>query len=262
MSSQSRQGGVGFTLFTLVMVAIFVSLGVWQLQRRAWKHALIATLTARVTAAPVPLPEPSQWPALTAARDEFRRVTFTATYRRAPDAMVYSAGSAVRPDVSGPGTWAFLPARLPSGESIVINAGFVPNAMQDRKVQDRAVAKLLTGEPATLTGYLRFPERPGLFTPAAEPNKRLWFARDHLEMARQLGWGQGNSQVAPFYIDLELPVPADGIPKPGPLTPHLRDEHMQYAITWFSLAVLVLTAFAAWLRGRSRSPRASGSEAE
>lgn len=255
MNSQSRQGGVGFVLFTLVMVALFVGLGVWQLQRRVWKHALIAALTSRVTAAPVPLPEPSQWPALTAARDEFRRVTFTATYRRAPDAMVYSAGSAVRPDVSGVGTWAFLPARLPSGESIVINAGFVPNTMQDLKVQDRAVAKLLTGGPATLTGYLRFPERPGLFTPAAEPNKRLWFARDHLEMARQLGWGQ----VAPFYIDLEQPLPADGLPKAGPLTVHLRDEHMQYAITWFSLALLVLIAFAAWLRGRWRTSSTAGS---
>jgi len=258
MRSQSRQGGIGFALFTLVMVAIFVGLGVWQLQRRVWKHALIAALTARVTTAPVPLPPPSQWPALTADEDEFRRVTFTATYRRAPDAMVYTAGSAVRPDVSGPGTWAFLPARLATGESIVINAGFVPNTMQKREVQERAVAKLLTGEPATLTGYLRFPERPGLFTPAAEPSKRLWFARDHLEMAKQLGWGQ----VAPFYIDLEQPVPADGVPKPGPLSVHLRDEHMQYAITWFSLAFLVLIAFAAWLRGRWRTPHAAGSEAE
>lgn len=249
MSSPSRQVGIGFALFTLVMVAIFVGLGVWQLQRRVWKHALIAALTARVTTAPVPLPEPSQWPALTADGDEFRRVTFTATYRRAPDAMVYSAGSALRPDVSGPGTWAFLPARLPSGESIVINAGFVPNTMQERKVQDRAVTKLVTGEPATLTGYLRFPEQPGLFTPAVEPDKRLWFARDQLEMAKQLGWGQ----VAPFYIDLEQPVPADGIPKPGPLTPHLRDEHMQYAITWFALALVVLIAFAASLRGRRKA---------
>ncbi len=244
-----RRGTSAFALFTLVMVAIFVGLGVWQLQRRAWKHALIAALTARVTAAPVPLPEPSQWPAQTAARDEFRRVTFIATYRRAPDAMVYSAGSAVRGDVSGPGTWAFLPARLPSGASIVVNAGFVPNAMQAREVQDRAVAKLLTGAPAKLTGYLRFPERPGLFTPAAEPNKRLWFARDHIDMAKQLGWGR----VAPFYVDLEQPLPAGGIPKPGPLTPHLRDEHMQYAITWFSLAVLVLIAFAVWARGRRRA---------
>lgn len=251
MNDELRKRGTGaFTIFTLVMVMLFVGLGVWQLQRRTEKHALIAALTERVTAAPTPLPEPSQWRALSAARDEFRRVTFTATYRRAPDAMVYSSGSAVREDISGPGTWAFLPARLASGETVVVNAGFVPNTMQDRQVQDRAVAKLVTGAPAALTGYIRFPERPGLFTPAENRDKRLWFARDHLAMASELGWAQGKSSVAPFYIDLEAPVPADGIPKPGPLTVHLPDNHMQYAITWFSLAVLVLIVFVVWLRGR------------
>ena len=78
------------------MVLLFLGLGVWQLQRRVEKHALIAALTERVTAAPVPLPYSSQWRALSAANDEFRRVTFTATYQAAPDAMVYSSGSAVR----------------------------------------------------------------------------------------------------------------------------------------------------------------------
>ncbi len=248
-SPLARRGGIGFALFTLVMVAIFIGLGVWQLQRRVEKHALIAALTERVAAAPAPLPDAAQWPRLDPARDEFRRVTFTATYIRAPDAMVYSAGSAVREDISGPGTWAFLPARLSSGETVVINTGFVENTMQGREVEDRAVAKLVTGQPVTLSGYLRFPEHAGLLTPADNREKRLWFVRDHEAMSSRLGWGN----VAPFYIDLETPVPANGVPKPGPLTVHLRDEHMQYAITWFSLAVLVLIAFAVWARGRRRA---------
>jgi len=244
----SRRGGAGFAVFTFLMVAVFIGLGVWQLQRRMEKHALIAALTERLAAAPVPLPDAVQWGALIPVRDEFRRVTLTATYARAPDAMVYSAGSAVREDISGPGTWAFLPARLASGETVVVNTGFVENTMQVREVEDRAVAKLVTGEPVTLTGYLRFPERPGLLTPAEDQTKRLWFVRDHAAMASELGWGA----VAPFYIDLEAPVPANGVPKPGPLTVHLRDEHMQYAITWFSLAVVVAIAFGVWMRGRRR----------
>jgi cytochrome oxidase assembly protein ShyY1 len=93
---------------------------------------------------------------------------------------------------------------------------------------------------------LRFPESAGLLTPAENRTTRLWFTRDHMGMANTLGWGA----VAPFYIDLETPEPANGIPKPGPLTPHLRDEHMQYAITWFSLAAALLVAFAVWARGR------------
>jgi surfeit locus 1 family protein len=235
-------------VFTLAMVALFAGLGVWQLQRRVEKHALIAALTERLAASPGALPSPAQWSALTPERDEFRRVSFVATYQPLPDAMVYSSGSAVREDISGPGTWAFLPARLPAGETVVINAGFVQNTMQDRSQQDRAIKPLVTGAPVTLTGYLRFPEAAGMLTPAENMAKRLWFTRDHLAMARALGWGE----VAPFYIDLEQPVPASGIPKPGSLEVHLKDDHMQYAITWFGLAGAVVIAFGVWLFGQRR----------
>ena len=68
-------------------------------------------------------------------------------------------------------------------------------------------------------------------------------------MAHALGWGE----VAPFYVDLEAPVPANGIPKPGPLDVHLKDDHMQYAITWFALAGAVVIAFAVWLRAQRRA---------
>jgi cytochrome oxidase assembly protein ShyY1 len=69
-------------------------------------------------------------------------------------------------------------------------------------------------------------------------------------MARTLGWG---GKIAPFYIDLETPVPASGFPRPGPLDVHLPDDHMQYAIIWFSLAGAVVIAFGAWLRTQKRA---------
>ena len=226
------------------MVVLFIGFGAWQLQRRVEKHALIAALTERLAAAPVPLPGAAEWSKLTPDHDEFRRVSFTAIYESRLDAMVYSSGSAIRPDISGPGTWAFIPARLGSGEMVAINAGFVPNTMQDRAVQDRAVARLITGQPVAMTGYIRFPEAAGVFTPNVEHDKRLWFARDTSAMAQAFGW----DMVAPFYIDLETPVPPSGIPKPGPLDVHLRDDHMQYAITWFTLAAALVIAFLVWLR--------------
>lgn len=241
-----QRNASGFAVFTLVIVALFVCLGIWQLQRRVEKHALIAALNERLAAAPVPLPHPWQWPALTSEKDEFRRVSFTATYESRLDAVVYSSGTAMRNDISGPGSWAFIPARLPTGETVAVNAGFVPNTIQDRNQQDRMMAQLITNMPVTLTGYVRFPAAAGSFTPNVEHAKRLWFTRDHLAMAQALG----SDRVAPFYIDLEAPVPPSGIPKPGPLQVHLPDDHMRYAITWFSLAVLLLIAFAVWLRGR------------
>jgi cytochrome oxidase assembly protein ShyY1 len=251
--SATRRGVAGFGAFTLLMVALFIGLGVWQLQRRVEKHALIAHLTERLAASPGPLPSPSQWSALTPAKDEFRRVSFAATYQRGPDAMVYSSGSAVRDDISGPGTWAFMPTVLPSGETVVINAGFVQNMMQDRGQQDRAVTRLITNMPVMLSGYIRFPEAAGTLTPPENLAKRLWFTRDHLAMARALGWGEGGRTVAPFYVDLEQPVPASGVPKPGPLEVHLKDDHMQYAITWFALAGAVVIAFGVWLRAQRRA---------
>ena len=231
------------------MLALLLGLGVWQLQRRVAKHELIAALNERLAASPVALPPATEWSALTPARDEFRRVTFTATYAALPDAMVYSAGSAVREDVTGPGTWAFLPARLADGATVAVNAGFVQNTMQDRAQQDRAAKRLVTGAPVKLTGYLRFPESAGALTPHEDAAKRLWFVRDHLAMARALGWGP----VAPFYIDLEAPVPDSGIPKPGPLHVHLKDDHLQYAITWFMLAGAVVIAFGIWWRAQRRA---------
>jgi cytochrome oxidase assembly protein ShyY1 len=247
-----RRGKAGFAVFTLVMVVVCVGLGLWQLQRRVDKHALIAALDERLAGSPEALPQPSQWSALTPARDEFRRVSFTATFARLPDVMVYSSGSAVRGDVSGPGTWAFLPAQLPGGETVVVNAGFVQNTMQDRAQQDRAVGRLITGQPLKFTGYLRFPDAAGALTPREDVAKRLWFTRDHQAMARALGWNADGKMLAPFYIDLESPTPESGIPKPGALSVHLKDDHLQYAVTWFGLAAVMAIAFAVWWRAQRR----------
>ena len=128
-----RRGVAGFGVFTLVMVALFVGLGIWQLQRRVEKHALIAALTERLAAAPGALPSPAQWSALTPASDEFRRVSFAATYA-APsgrDGLQFRLGGARRIfPVPAPGR--SCRRGLPGGETVVINAGFVQNTMQDR----------------------------------------------------------------------------------------------------------------------------------
>lgn len=242
----SARGITGLAVIVLLMVTVLLSLGLWQLQRRVAKQDLIAALTERLAAAPVALPPPSAWPALAPAKDEFRRVTFSGRFTAAPDAMVYSAGSAIRADVTSPGTWALLPVAVADGGEIVVNAGFVANPAIDRALQDRAVQRLRGGEMVQMVGYLRFPERSGLLTTTPDPGKRLWFARDLAAIAPALGWGA----AAPFYIDLESPRPASGGPMPGPLAVRLRDQHLQYAITWFGLAAAVILAFAVWLFGQ------------
>lgn len=230
----------GLAVITLAMLAVLIGLGIWQLQRKDEKRALIALLTERLAAQPVPLSPAAQWNDLQPERDEFRRVFFSGVFQ-SPDANVYSSGSALRTDVSGLGTFAFAPVRLASGEIVVVNRGFLP---------DGAAAKTETfREPLKLTGYIRFPEKPGWFTPHEDQAKRLWFLRDHVAMAQTNKWGE----VAPFYIDLEAPVPASGLPKPGPLQVRLKDNHLQYAITWFGLALVVAAAFGFWVYGQRRA---------
>jgi surfeit locus 1 family protein len=235
---------------TVMIVAVLLSLGAWQLQRRVEKLALIATLEERLGASPVPLPPPAQWEGFLPDREEFRRVTLTGVFDLRDQAQVFASGSPLRRDVSGTGAWLFAPLKLAAGDTVVVNRGFVADG-QDASPRYSA-------DPVTLTGYIRFPEAPGWLTPHADRSKRLWFVRDHLAMAQALGWAEP-TRVAPFYIDLERPAPPSGIPKPGPLQISLKNDHLQYAITWFLLAAAVTIAFGVWLRGtsRDRAPSAS-----
>lgn len=235
----SRRGLLIPALTTLVIVAVLLSLGFWQLERRGDKLALIATLDERLAAQPVALPPPAQWGALSPQKDEFRRVTFMGAADQANAGRVFASVTPLRKDVTGTGVWLFAPVKLASGETVVVNAGFVP---EGQSVPQAA------SQPAMLTGYIRFAEPQTWLTPAADAARKLWFVRDHQGMAQTLGWGR----VAPFYIDLESPVPPGGVPKPGPLQVNLKNDHMQYAITWFLLAFAVLVAFAFWFQGHRR----------
>ena len=209
---------------TLVAVGMLCGLGVWQLAAQGREGSADRRARCAHRRNAVALPPSRDWSAMTPERDEFRRVRFTATFK-AGEAQVYAgAGSALRADVSGPGVWVFGAASLPSGETIVVDRGFAADSEQNRIAP-------ASGE-AEFVGVLRFPETPGLVTPREDRSKGLWFVRDHLSMAQAKGWGA----VAPFYVDLEQPVPPGGVPKPGPVAAHLRNEHLNYALTWFGLA--------------------------
>ena len=244
MSDRQRGGLIGATLSALIGIAILCGLGVWQLERKVWKENLIATLTARLTRAPEPLPPPAQWPRLTQAADEYSRVSFTAEFLAGQEALVYTAGSAFRPDVQGPGYWVLAPAKLAGGDIVLVDRGFVPAERKD-------TASRAQGTPqgtVDIVGVMRWPETPGLFTPAAEPQNNVWYARDSAAIAAAKTW----DTAAPFYIEQEAPVLPGGLPKPGRLVVALPDNHLQYAITWFGLALALAGVYGVWLSGRLR----------
>ena len=102
-----------------------------------------------------------------------------------------------------------------------------------------------------MVGVMRWPQPRGAFLPNDDPGRNLWFVRDPVAIASAKGWGD----VAPFFIELESPQPASGLPRAGTLKVNLRNEHLQYAITWYGLAAVVVVMFAFWLRGRNQSAR-------
>jgi cytochrome oxidase assembly protein ShyY1 len=112
-----RSGLAVPAVVALVAVVTFIGLGSWQLQRKAWKEALIESLEQRLSAPPGDLPVRERWASLVPASDEFRRVKFSAAFVPGAEALVYTSGSALRSDVSGPGYWVFAPARVASGGS-------------------------------------------------------------------------------------------------------------------------------------------------
>ena len=240
---ERRCGGViEATVFTLAGVAILIGLGVWQLDRKVWKENLIATVTARLERAPENLPPRESWPQLVPAGNEYARVKFPAEFLPDQEALVYTAGSAFRPDVQGAGYWVFAPARLAGGSIVLVNRGFVPPDRKDPAERGDGVPH----GTVDVVGVMRWPEARGMFTPADDPKKNIWYLRDSKSIADFKKW----ATAAPFYIDQEEPAPVGGWPKPGKLEVHLPDDHLQYAITWFGLALALAGVYVVWLARR------------
>jgi surfeit locus 1 family protein len=245
-ANPERGGLVAPCIAAACAFAVLIGLGTWQVKRLAWKESLIATVTARFAAPPTQLPPPADWARLDPASDEYRRVTFSATFANDKEALVYTTGSSLRGGDTGPGYWVFTPARL-AGGTVMVNRGFVPEGRQNPATRPQGEV----AGPVDIIGILRWPERAGLFTPAGEPAKNLWFSRDSTAIATAKGIGP----VAPFYIDQESPPVPGGLPQAGALNPSFPNSHLGYAFTWYGLAAVLAGSFGAWFIGRLRDRR-------
>ena len=238
MSALRGRGGLLIpAAVALAALAVLLGLGAWQLERKAWKENLIANLDLRLSEAPVALPPSAEWAGMTPDDWEFTRVRVPLEFTHAASAHVLTSGSMLRDDVKGTGYFVFTPARLADGRQIVINRGFTPDRNR-------------SGAPGSqdIVGAVRFPEAPSWFVPAHDGAGGTWTVRDPQGMATMRAWGP----VAPFYIEQESPVPPGGVPHPAPLKVRLRNDHLQYAITWFGLAAVLVVMFAVWLVKRRR----------
>ena len=212
----------------LLVIAALLALGTWQVQRLAWKEALIAQVDARVHADPVAPP------ATISADDAYTRVTVRGRYL--PDASSLTQAATAR----GSGYWVLSPLIADSGQTILINRGFV---------NERRVPPVPPGEQR-VTGLLRLSEPDGGFLRDNDPAADRWYSRDVPAIAAKRGLGD----IAPYFIDAEAGAPDPGQPIGGLTVINFANNHLVYAITWYILAAMAAAALIYLIRNRRRPP--------
>ncbi|TDR94640.1 SURF1 family protein [Enterovirga rhinocerotis] len=230
---------------TLVALAILVSLGTWQLERKAWKEGLLAQIQARAFEEPSDVAPEADWPSWRQADQEYRRVRLSGTYLA--DKIVAVHGLAeLRERQATQGFYLFVPLRRGDGSLVMINRGFVPT-----ELRDAALASLRSAPAAgTVVGLVRAPETRGSFVPENDPARDSWFVRSLDDMAR----ARDLQRLAPFYVDADATPNPGGWPKGGQTQLTLRNHHLEYAFTWFGLALTLVGVFIAFAVGRLRGP--------
>lgn len=226
---------------TTLALAVLVSLGFWQLERKAWKEGLLRQIESRAHGEPGEIVPERDWPEWRASDDEFRRVRLEGAYQA--DRLVALNGLAeLRARQATQGFYLFEPLRRDDGSTVMVNRGFVPT-----ELRDQAIAALRSAPPRTsVVGLVRAPETRGWFVPENEPARDRWWVRDLGDMAR----ARGLARLAPFYVDADATANPGVWPKGGQTQLTLRNDHLQYAVTWFGLAATLLVVFAAFARSR------------
>ena len=235
-------------LFTVLGLAGLIGLGLWQLERLAWKEALIAEVSARAAAPPVDAPHETDWATLAPGDYEYRHVSLAGTYEFAHQALVFRALDQPRGHFSGPGYLVLTPLRLTDGAHVIVNRGFVPADQKARFVAE-------SGEGAAniaVTGLMRASEPRTWFTPADDPAHGDWFTRDPGAIAAALKL----KRAAPFTIDADATGNAGGLPQGGETILAFPNNHLGYVLTWFGMALALAGVFSAYALTRLRASKA------
>ncbi|HEX5805534.1 MAG TPA: SURF1 family protein [Macromonas sp.] len=226
----------------IALLLVFVFLGVWQVQRLAWKEALIQRVEQRLHAAPVVLAGRDAWLRLTPQDDEYRPLQVQGRWRQDKTVLTQAVTEL------GAGYWVLTPLQLDDGSLVLVNRGFVPAGQREQWLQGKAAGAAQGGPVQVVQGLLRVSEPDGGFLRHNEPAQQRWYSRDVAAIAQ----AQGLDRVAPFFIDAGLPdrrapsVPEPQStgpwPRPGMTVVQFPNSHLSYALTWFGLAALVLVA--------------------
>lgn len=241
MEKRSRKGLVVPLIFALVGVAILLTLGTWQMQRRQWKLNLIEQIETRSKLPPISIAEAvSHW---NADNDiEFIHMTAEGRFEHDKERHLFT----VEDGVAG---WRIItPMKLARGGEIFIDRGFVPDHLKDKALRREGLIWGLT----RVTGLLRKSEEKGFFTLDNRFESNEFFWRSLTDMAKS-AYGAIPQNLAPFFLVAQKSETAGPEwPRPRATPPDLPNRHLEYALTWYSLALVLIVIFGLFARKRMR----------
>ncbi|NOZ31675.1 MAG: SURF1 family protein [Alphaproteobacteria bacterium] len=240
--SVGRLARAGFAIVMVALTALFALFGLWQLERLEWKNRLIAAAEDRAGGPVQALPPVKSWPEIDVGEYNFTPVTATGAYADDEPIRIFIGLSDPKGSFRGPGHWYLARFELEGGGSVFVNRGFVP--------QDISEFVAPPGGTITLDAIMRRPERTGPFTPDADVNDRLEWVIDPVRIAGS--WDTGPGPLAPFYLDLPAGEPGT-LPQSGETDFTFSNKHLEYALTWFGLALVTPILLGAWLWSTRRS---------
>lgn len=230
---------VAWCVLALIAFVGFIALGNWQLDRRVWKLALIERAEARARAEVVAPPSREEWAAVAAPSHEYLHVATEGRYLH--DAVTFVQASTGL----GVGFWAMVPLQQADGSLVLVNRGFV---------EKKATYRAEPDTPVHLTGLLRLSEPGGSRGRKNEPENERWFSRDIDAIAQARGLPP--EKFAPYFIDVDFdPARGNAEPVGGLTIISFYNHHLAYALTWYTLALMIAGAVAYLLREERKKYR-------
>ena len=243
------------TLLSVLGIAILLGLGSWQWNRKVWKENILATLKTRGAAPPAAAT--AIWPGLPchdlkdtglANPCEYQPLSLRGVFDHTRERPIFTAAPQVPGLASDRGFWIFTPLRLDgSGKTVFINRGFVPENLKDpsKRVNGQ------TSQSVEVLGLYRSAQERGTFDNQSDPAKNIWYVRNPSELWPADPDGQLNEMWA--YVDQTGPPPAGGWPLPLAGKVELSNRHLEYAITWYGLAITLLGVYGTFAWGRLKA---------
>jgi surfeit locus 1 family protein len=218
----------GFTIFAALMIAFLCGLGVWQVQRLHWKLDLIARIQAGLSAPPRPLG--TVWTPSDLAAMDYKKVTVHGRFLNTQEVYFFATGSGGVPD------YHVLTPFVTATGTLLVDRGEVP---AERLSPATRTAGQPQGEVA-VTGVLRKPDAPNLFTPQPDKLRRVTYTRHPATVAATFAL----PPLLPMFLEADATPNPGGWPKGGQTVIDLPNNHLSYAVTWFGLAAGL---FGVWL---------------